>query len=77
MATERPAHRPCDMNHCELNKEEVLERIAERAAEKAIEKLTAQIYLEIGKGLVRKLVYVIGASAVGLFFWLKSNGFIK
>lgn len=72
-----PPHRPCDMQHCELNKEEVLERIAEKAAERAIEKLTTQIYLEIGKGLVRKMAYILGASALGLFLWLKSNGFIK
>jgi hypothetical protein len=70
-------HRPCDPEHCELNNEAVLERIAERAAEKAITKMTEQIYQEIGKGLVRKFIYVVGAGATALFFYLKQTGIMK
>lgn len=79
MAKEYNNRPPCDydLGLCQMAGEDVLERIAERAAEKAIEKLTAQIYQEIGKGIVKKLFYVTGAIAVGVFFWLKSGGFIK
>ena len=70
-------HRPCDTDNCELLNEAVLERIAERAAEKAIERMTAQIYQEIGKGLVRKFLYVVGAGATALFFYLKQTGILK
>ena len=70
-------YRPCDPEHCELNNEAVLERLAERAAEKAIERMTAQIYQEIGKGLVRKFVYVLGAGATALFIYLKQSGILK
>ena len=34
--------------------DEQIEEIAEKAAEKAVEKMTNQIYLEVGKGVVKK-----------------------
>lgn len=56
--------------------EEQIESIAERAAEKAMEKLTGHIYQEVGKGVVSKLFWLIGASAVGIGLWLKSKNLI-
>lgn len=53
-----------------------LEKIAERAAEKAIEKLTNHVYQEVGKSVISKFVYVVGACSLGLYLWLKSKGVI-
>jgi hypothetical protein len=56
--------------------EEQIEQIAEKAAEKAIEKLTSHVYQEVGRSVVSKIFYIIGACAIGLFLWLKSKGII-
>lgn len=56
--------------------EEQIELIAEKAAEKAIEKLTSHVYQEVGKSVVGKLFYIVGACAIGLYLWLKSKGII-
>jgi len=57
--------------------EEQIELIAEKAAEKAIEKLTSHVYQEVGKSVVSKLFYIVGACALGLWLWLKSKGIIS
>lgn len=57
--------------------EDQIDEIAERAAEKAVSKLTEQVYREVGKNVVQKFVYVVGASSVALFLWLQSKGLIK
>jgi tetrahydromethanopterin S-methyltransferase subunit G len=56
--------------------EEQIEQIAEKAAEKAIEKLTSHVYQEVGKSVVSKIFYLVGACAIGLFLWMKSKGII-
>lgn len=56
--------------------EEQIEAIAERAAVKAMGKLTGQIYQEVGKGVLSKLLYLVGACAIGLWLWLKSKNLI-
>lgn len=53
-----------------------LEKIAERAAEKAIKKLTNHVYQEVGKSVISKFVYIVGACSLGLYLWLKSKGVI-
>lgn len=53
-----------------------LEKVAELAAEKAIKKLTNHVYQEVGKGVISKFVYVVGACSLGLYLWLKSKGVI-
>ena len=45
---------------------EQIEAIAERAAEKALEK----VYSEIGRNVVRKAMFVIGAAILALAAWL-------
>lgn len=52
--------------------ENEIEQIAERAAAKALEK----VYAEVGKSIVSKLFYIVGAIAIGLFLWLKAKGII-
>lgn len=51
-----------------------LERVAERAAEKAIIKLTDRIYHEVGKSVISKILYIVGACTVGIYLWLRSKG---
>lgn len=67
-----PEH-PCGRREqCNLFDEELIEKIAEKAADKAIEKMTANIYQEIGKGVVTKALYAIGAAATALWVYLKT-----
>lgn len=56
--------------------EEQIEMIAEKAAAKAIEKLTSHVYQEVGKSVVSKLFYIVGACAIGIWLWLKSKGIV-
>ena len=66
---------PCHPN-CPLLDDSELEKIAERAAEKAIKKLTNHVYQEVGKSVVSKFVYIVGACSIGLYLWMKSKGVI-
>jgi hypothetical protein len=59
-----------------LLSEELIEAIAERAAEKAVTKLTHDLYAQIGRGIVNKIMTVIGVLAVALFFWAAGKGWI-
>lgn len=61
---------------CPLTDEAYIEEIAEKAAEKAIEKLTSHVYQEVGKSVISKLFYIVGAAAIGLWLWAKSKGVI-
>lgn len=50
--------------------EEQLDAIAERAADRALEK----VYAQIGKSVVTKLLWLVGASALALAAYLKGIG---
>lgn len=69
----------CEHSHgtCPSLDEEGMDKIAERAAEKAIEKLTNHVYQEVGRSVISKFVYIVGACSVGLYLWLKSKGVIS
>ena len=54
-----------------------LDEIAERAAERAISKLTDHVYLQVGRSVVNKLLWVIGAVFAGGYIWLHSKGYMK
>ena len=54
-----------------------IEIIAERAAEKAMLKMTNQLYQDIGKGIISKLLYLIGIVTIAAWAWLHTNGWIK
>jgi hypothetical protein len=50
--------------------DEQIELIAERAAEKALEK----VYASVGRSVVQKFLWILGASALALAAWLKGSG---
>lgn len=50
--------------------------IAEKAAEKAIEKLTGDVYKAVGKSVVSKFLWIVGALSVGAYLWLKKTGIV-
>lgn len=56
--------------------EEQIDTIAERAAEKAVEKLTEHIYMEVGRGVIKRVVYALGAFVIGVVLWAKKQGWL-
>ena len=50
--------------------DEQIEQIAERAAEKALEK----VYAQIGKSVVTKMLWAVGAVTLALLAWMKGSG---
>ena len=69
--------RTCPLPECPPLTESEIDEIAEKAAEKAIEKLTAHVYQEVGRSVVGKLVWILGALTVGAYVWAQSRGFFK
>jgi hypothetical protein len=57
--------------------EEEIEIIAERAAEKAMLKLTNQLYQEVGKGVISKILYLVGIVTIAAWAWMQTNGWLK
>lgn len=53
-----------------------IEAIAEKAAEKAIEKLTGDVYKAVGRSVISKFVWVVGASVCAFWLWAKGKGLI-
>ena len=47
-----------------------IEAIAERAAEVALER----VYTQIGRSVVNKVLWLVGAGALALAAWMHSNG---
>lgn len=56
--------------------DEQIEDIAEKAAEKAIEKLTGDVYKAVGKSVIQKLFWIVGAISVGAYLYLKKIGVV-
>ena len=56
--------------------EEDVERIAERAATKAVAKITDYVYIEVGKSVLKRILWLTGAAIVGVAAWMHSKGFI-
>lgn len=50
--------------------EEQFEAIAERAAERAL----AKVYEQIGRSIVTKILWVVGAAALAVAAWMKGSG---
>jgi len=50
--------------------EEQIEAIAERAAEKALEK----VYASIGRSVVTRLLWLVGAASLAVFAYFKGLG---
>lgn len=49
----------------QLNESQV-EEIAELAAKKAVAMMTAQVYQEVGKTVIRRFFFIVGLIAVGV-----------
>ncbi len=56
--------------------DEQIDEIADRAAKKAVEQMTNQMYLEVGKGVVKKALYLLGAFVIGAGLWAKAKGWL-
>ena len=54
-----------------------MDTIAEEAANRAVEKLTKDVYAAVGKTVLEKLAWIVGALAVGAFVWAQGKGLIK
>lgn len=50
--------------------DEQIELIAEKAAEKALLK----VYANVGKGIINKLAFILGACAIGILLWMGGKG---
>ena len=50
--------------------EEQIDSIAERAAERALEK----VYAQIGKSIVQKFLWLVGAASLAVLAWMKGSG---
>lgn len=50
--------------------EEQIDTIAERAAERALEK----VYAQIGKSIVQKFLWLVGAASLAVLAWMKGSG---
>jgi len=49
--------------------DEQIEKITNRAADKAVAKITANFYMEVGKGFVNKMFFIVGVIVVSLLAW--------
>lgn len=47
-----------------------IDKVAKRAVDMAFQ----QMYEEVGKNVVRKVLWIIGVGAIGLAMWLSSRG---
>lgn len=61
---------------CPYLSESDIERIAEKAADKAVKKITNYIYMEVGRSVISKVLWITGALVIGISAWLHSKGFI-
>jgi hypothetical protein len=50
-----------------------IEAIAERAAEVALER----VYTQIGKSVVHKFLWLVGAAALAVAAWFNGAGYLK
>lgn len=57
--------------------DEQINLIAERASDKAVEKITSHVYQEIGRTILQKAIWVLGAIGAGLYLWLGNHGYIS
>lgn len=64
----------CGRRVCPFTDEKSIEQIAERAAAKAVQKITDSFYRDIGRGVVNKVLTILGLLAVVAYFWLSGKG---
>lgn len=49
--------------------EKIAERASDKAVDKAVAKMTANFYMEVGKGFINKIFFVAGVVVVGVLAW--------
>jgi len=54
-----------------------IERIVEKAAERAVQQMLDSGYKAVGRNVVEKGMWIIGAVAIGIFSYLASKGWIR
>ena len=54
--------------------DEQLDAIIGRAIQRAIDASIDRIYLNLGKILIRAILYMVGTTLVGAFLWIKTLG---
>jgi hypothetical protein len=52
--------------------DEEMDEIAERAAKRALE----LVYAEVGKSVLKKLLWLLGTASIALLTWLKAKGIV-
>lgn len=52
--------------------EQQIDEIADRAAQKALQ----IVYAEVGRGVLKKLAWLVGVVVVGLALWLGGKGYL-
>lgn len=62
---------------CPLLDDAEIDKIAERAAIKAMTKMTNNLYQQIGKGVVNKMMWMVGVITVGVWLYLHNKGILK
>ena len=67
----------CVQERLQERSAEEIEEIAEKAATKAIEKLTDEAYRAVGKTILQKLYWMVGALVVAGYFWAQTKGWMK
>ena len=50
-----------------------IEEIASRAADKAIDRITQQVYQQVGRSVINKLMWIVGSLAVGAYLWFSDK----
>ena len=50
-----------------------IEEIASRAADKAIDRITQQVYQQVGRSVINKLMWIIGSISVGAYLWFNDK----
>lgn len=57
--------------------DDTLERVATRAADLAVERMTNNAYQAIGKGVVQRMLYILGVAGTAFYLWGLSHGWFK
>ena len=57
--------------------EELLERVAKRASEETINEFEKRIVMRVGRTVLSKILWMLGALIVGAFIWGTTNGWLK
>ncbi len=60
---------------CKID-EKQMQEMTDKAAIKAANMVVNRMYVQVGKGVVHRVLYIIGASSVALVAWLHNRGLL-